>query len=149
MTYEVVQYDPKHFEALAFNKKLFAIQIGKPESDLAGCYVGKGPAFTGLIDGRPVCIAGVCILWPGCGEAWAILSEEGRMHGLFVHRQVMTRLPEIAREYKLIRIQAAAEKDNKVALSWLMALGFEYEGEMPFYISGKHFIRLARIFPGV
>lgn len=142
-------YRKEYFEEMDFNRDFLAESIGKPAAELAEIYRKSGPAFAAFFEGKPFAIAGVSILWPGTAEAWAIFGKDFYKHGFFIHRQTLRELPGIAREHKLIRIQASADADQKGAIAWLFALKFELEGKMPFYINRRTHLRFARIFPEV
>lgn len=144
--YEIRPYEAEHFFKMNFDREQTALAIAKPTTDLAKIWKDSGPCYTGLFKGEPFAIAGVNILWPGCGEAWAIFAEGFWKHGFFIHRNAVRYLERISSEHKLKRIQAAAKSDHKNAITWLRALKFEYEGEMPCYFQGHTFSRYARIF---
>lgn len=132
-----------------FDREQIALAIGKPTTELAKKYKDNGPSFTAFFKGEPFAMAGVNILWPGHGEAWAIFGEGFWKHGFFIHRNVMRYMNRIAAENKLQRIQAVAKTDHKAAITWLKALGFEGEGDMPYYYQGQTFSRYAKIYKEV
>ncbi len=144
--YEIKPYTPADMEQVHFDREGLAASLGKPCRETAELYATQGPSFTAYADGVPFAMAGVTILWPGTGEAWVIFGKEFRAHALFINRNVMKRLAQIATDHKLVRIQAVAEKDNPIATDWLFRLGFEYEGEMPFYWNRKTFLRFAKVY---
>ena len=109
-------------------------------------YKDKAFGFTGLFDGEPVILAGVYLLWPGMGEAWALLSKDFRKHGIFIHRSVMKYLPLVAESQRLKRIQAVCDESHKEAVDWLKRLDFTFEGRMPMYWKKKSFFRFAKFF---
>jgi hypothetical protein len=107
----------------------------------------RGPAYTGRIDDEIAICAGVLIPWPGLGEAWAVLSDLGRQHPLFVHRRVARVLRSIIRECHLNRIQCGVDISFSVGREWVERLGFRPESVMPQYgPKGETFVRYV-IFP--
>ena len=56
-----------------------AAQLADAES-FAAAVLSLGPAFAGLIDGRPVVVAGTLEQWPGRWIGWAILSALAGPH---------------------------------------------------------------------
>jgi hypothetical protein len=108
-----------------------------------------GPAFTGWYEGTIVVIAGITILWPGHGEAWALFSKNFKDHKYFIHRESLRHIRWLAAKHNLRRIQASSLQENEAANRWLEHLGFKPEGEMPEYWQGKTFTRWGRIFSWV
>lgn len=144
--FEIRQYLPEHMNLVRFDREALSFSLGKPPGEMAEIYGKKGPAFTAFVDGQAIGMAGVNLLWPGTGEAWAIFGSGYETHGIFIHRSVVKYLERIVRENKLIRLQAVAQADNRTNVAWLFHLGFKYEGEMPFYWQKKTFARFARIY---
>lgn len=106
---------------------------------------GQGPAYTALVDGQPVCIAGVTPLWSGVGEAWALMAHGFEKYKLFVHRAVTYILNDIIINNDLKRVQASADCANDKAIRWLEHLGFENEGVMRKYYRDMDYFRFARV----
>lgn len=75
--------------------------------------------------GRVLGCAGV-LAPPGVrtGRAWAILGEELRRRPQVLHRRVLRRLPRIAAELGLDRIEARVRADYPAGRAWLERLGF-------------------------
>lgn len=110
-------------------------------------YHDRGPAFTGLIDGKVAACAGVATFWPGMGEAWAVVTELGRQHRREVHRAVKTIFGSIVRDGGYHRIQADVVANFAVGRRWAEHLGFEFESFMRKYgPRGEDYVRY-RILP--
>jgi hypothetical protein len=89
-----------------------------------------GPAWTGLVNDEVACCAGVMLLYSGVGEAWAVMTNVGRQHSLFVHRQVSRILRDIIRHQRLRRVQADVIESFVAGRRWAESLGFTQESEM-------------------
>lgn len=141
----VTEYAPEHIDMLDFNKQTEdAISfIGKP---ILRQTVGTtGPAFTGMDGDHVIAISGVNIMWPGCGEAWVLLSKDFKDHGFWIHRKVSALFNWIIMEYNLERVQAVVLYNHAAAIKWVERLGFMREGLMQKYYRGQDFWRYARV----
>jgi hypothetical protein len=135
MKYEVVPFEEKHWTELQIEDLDHALVLAR-----------GGPAYTAMVDGKVIGIGGVFVLWPGTGEAWALVSPGVKQHGLFFIRASRDYLDGIAREKNLERVQAAVQQDFDAGLKYIMALGFEYEGAMKRFFNGKTFLRFAKFY---
>lgn len=86
-----------------------------------------GPAFTAVIDGRPLGCAGLVLPWPGVGMAWMKLGDDIGRHGLWLTRTVKRFLRDAIRIYHLHRIEAITLDGHHVNQQWLQVLGFHVE----------------------
>jgi hypothetical protein len=91
---------------------------------------GSGPAWTGMIGEAVGGCAGVMILNPGVGEAWAVLTPLGLAHMRFMHRAVRDGLKTIIAEHDLRRVQARVIADFYPGRLWAAHLGFKEESRM-------------------
>ena len=106
-----------------------------------------GPAWAGFWDDLLLGVAGVSILWPGVGEAWAILTAAGRQHPLIVHRAIVRQLAGIIREHGLRRLQADVIEEFTAGQQWVERLGLIQESVMPQYgPEGQTMVRYRRFF---
>ena len=143
-----MKYEVRKYETIDMSRLI----VDKDQREIVA-FVGaeafnstRGPGHTALADGELIVIAGINILWPGVGEAWAFLGGSYRKHGRFIHRTVKNMLSEIAFDLKLERVQAAVEEGHWAGIRWVDVLGFKFEGEMPGYFRGKTYLRYAKIF---
>ena len=99
---------------------------------LRGLPLPPGRAYTAEESGRVLGCAGV-LAAPGArvGRAWAILGDELRRRPLVLHRRVLRRLPRIAAELGLDRIEARVRADYPAGQTWLERLGFRRIGPGP------------------
>jgi hypothetical protein len=93
----------------------------------------SGPAFTAFVDGEIAAVAGMVTRWPGQGDAWAVWTDVGRRHPMFVHRAVVRLLRAVIRDYALERVTADTVREFHAGRGWLHALGFRKECVMPRY----------------
>ncbi|MBO6782241.1 MAG: hypothetical protein JJ899_03070 [Alphaproteobacteria bacterium] len=88
----------------------------------------RGMSFSALADGKIVGCAGVVELWPGVGQAWAVLSREALDEPITLTRAVLRELERIRRERSLHRVQATVADGHGAGARWLAFMGFEVEG---------------------
>jgi RimJ/RimL family protein N-acetyltransferase len=86
-----------------------------------------GPAFTGVLNGRPIGCAGMVRPWPGVGMVWMIVSDEIGAHGLWLTRTVKLFIRDMIRVYALHRVEAVALEESVQNRAWLESLGFSME----------------------
>lgn len=144
--YEVKRFKRSDISKLMINREQREMIAFVGAEALTATLETRGPAYSAFVDGELIVIAGINILWPGVGEAWAFLGGSYRKYGLFINRSVRKYLNEIAFGYKLERVQATVKKGHWVAIEWIDWLDFDYEGEMPGYFQGHTFLRYAKIF---
>lgn len=111
----------------------------------AYAYEKSGPCYTGFVDGEVIACAGVHLLWPGCGEAWAVVTPKVYDNPLFFHRAVKNLLQHIINKHKLYRVQATVLDGFARGMKWLEVLGFECEGLMRKYLNDEDHWRYARV----
>ena len=99
-------------------------------SDTGRLFERGGPAWTGMIGDAVGGCAGIAILSPGVGEAWAVLTPLGLGHMRFIHRAVRDGLRAIVTEHRLRRVQARVPADFFPGRIWAAHLGFREEGRM-------------------
>jgi len=90
----------------------------------------KGGAFTGrrISDGKILACAGIRILWPGVGEAWAIFCDEVGSYAFEAYAYIATYALQIINDFNLKRIQCFVQADNALYVKYLENLGFRREG---------------------
>ena len=124
----VVPFEPAHYlEAVSG-----APYEGDPEAS-AEVYYKAGPAWTGLVDGAVVACAGIMLLWPGLGEAWAVWTPRGRAHIRSIHRAVRDGMRDIVDDHHLRRVQAKVVEGFWEGRLWANHLGFNIEARMQKY----------------
>ncbi|MFH1230993.1 MAG: GNAT family protein [Planctomycetota bacterium] len=109
-------------------------------------YANSGPAITMLKRNTLLAIGGVLQFWTGVGEAWMMVSPEGRKSGLALYR-VMERFLNMGFEkYGFHRIQASVVNGYTEAHKVVLRLGFIPEGMMVQYGPNKeNYVRYVRL----
>jgi RimJ/RimL family protein N-acetyltransferase len=107
---------------------------------------GAGPAWTGLIDGRPVGCAGFAVHFGGRAECWCFLSDDiPRRAWVSLHRAVASRVRQL-QVLGVHRVEASTAVGWLPGRRWLEMLGFECEGVMRAYGPDRRdFFRFARV----
>lgn len=129
----VTPLEPRHLAELEVqpSQAYLAAQLADPES-FAGAVRALGPAFAGLIDGRPMIAAGILEQWAGRWIAWAILSAAAGPH-----MAAITRAVRVFLDLQPGRIEAWTHADSPKGAAWARLLRFELEAP-----------RLRAAFPG-
>lgn len=86
-----------------------------------------GPAFTAVVEGRPIGCAGIVFPWPGVGSTWMIMTEDIGDHGLWLYRTVRKFIEDMARINALHRIEGVALCESPRNQQFFEALGFHVE----------------------
>lgn len=90
-------------------------------------YCRLGPAYAARVDGRLAAVAGVVFPWPRRGCPWAIWTDVGRQHPVFVHRAVVRQLRLIVRQTRPRRLDAEVMAGFRAGQRWATALGLRPE----------------------
>ena len=101
--------------------------------------VDLGVAETMFAHGEPIAAYGFVSLWEGCGQIWALLSDEATdTYPTALSRRVREMLEEMISGMELVRVQAEARCDHPEAREWLEWMGFQVEGTMECYGPEDH-----------
>lgn len=142
---KVIPFKPEHLQSLDEDtfKRLGLI----PDwFEKAKQFNGNGTCYSGFVDDELIACAGINILWPGVGEAWAVVTPRIYKHPLFFHKAIVHELNAIIKKHKLCRIQATVLNDFPKGKEWLERLGFEPEGIMRKYdTEGLDHARYAKV----
>lgn len=118
-----------------------------PEDDLRA-FTNCRTAWTYVIDGRILCIAGYFLLRQGVAEVFVIPSIYASEYALPFQRAVKKILNLWVEEMDLHRIQTHSHDDDETS-RWMQSLGFIREGWLPYYSSNKlHYNLWARYHNG-
>lgn len=131
--FHVVPYRPAHLRAMALQPAQAHLGPLMAEGYAEKCAQG-GPAWTGLVDGAPVCCAGFHEFWPGRSEAWAVLGDPGKAM-LRVTRAVRAALEAHPAE----RIEAYVKAGFGPGERWAALLGFEREARFARFCRGEDY----------
>lgn len=80
-------------------------------------------AWTAVVDGRPICCAGLQEMWPGRAYAWALLAHDAGRYMVRLTRAIRSRL-DCAR---FQRVEMAVAAHFAPGVRWARMLGFEME----------------------
>lgn len=108
----------------------------------------KGAVWCAVEDSQVLCMSGICILWRGVGEAWALMVPEALRHFKAIHRKAQEVVDTFFDTGVLVRLHTSVLKGFTPGYRWVEHLGFHWEGEMERYgPDGRDYIRFARIAP--
>ena len=100
-----------------------------------------GPAVTVFHGEQILLCGGIVERLPAHGECWALMADEAGRHMTWLHYAVKRFLTM----QRWMRLEATVEKEFSAACRWVTLLGFQFEGEMPFYgLHGETHLRFAR-----
>jgi hypothetical protein len=125
---EVVPFQIEHFDAM--DRDPDHQDLTKSREHFAK-YPLLGPAWTLMIEHKPVVSSGVVIVWEGMGEAWMLLN--GKMierYPLTVFRVIKSGLSAIIEDCRLHRIQTFVLDGHPKAHKWIQVLGFKQEAKL-------------------
>ncbi len=88
----------------------------------------SGMCVTGWVNGKPECVAGIDILWEGCGDVWLMVTpciDKNIRAGYMCIRKGLKILIE---KHKIRRLQSYGRVDFSQCHILFKHLGFEIEG---------------------
>jgi len=133
MPLEIVPYKTEHaLEIIKGQAKQPALKVTEQIKEWAKTKETRGPAVTGIYDGRIIGCGGLEICWPGMAEGWCLFVEDISNYNM-VPKAVKLILKSWIEQYKLIRVQAPLRTDFPEGVHFCEWLGFEYEGLMRKY----------------
>lgn len=107
-------------------------------------YLNRGAAWTGVVGGQIIAVAGIILLWRGVAEIWAITTPLVTKYRKSFHQAIKYGLRRDIKVMDLHRVQVAVHEDHAVSRKWLKRLGFMEEGKMPGYgLQQETYVRLA------
>ncbi|NJB68532.1 hypothetical protein GGQ74_002205 [Desulfobaculum xiamenense] len=153
MRLDIVPFRPEHAAELDLRPLdslgLTGAVCGGDPLRLGRVYAAGGPAFTGLVDGRPVACAGIVLGAPGVGDGWALTGVEVPHFALSFCRAFSRMLPALMAEWHLVRVQALVLEEHATSRRWLERLGFECEGLLRRFSGGRNYYIYARLSDGL
>lgn len=126
----IVSFEARHLEHLRLQPQQMAAGdiIASDPSYIQGL-TAYGKAFTALVDGEPICCAGVTDYGDGRGYAWALFAEHSGRHFIRLCRSIRRYL-EVC-DYR--RVEATVDCRFAAAIRLGKLMGFEIEGRMKAY----------------
>lgn len=147
MKVEIVPAEAEHITAIApkvreaDRQELWATACMKPIDALICSYAVSKLAWTGLVDGEPVCMFGVApaSLLTSTGRPWMIGTDLIDRYSTTFLRRCKGRVREMLRYYQ--SLENYVDLRNERAIRWLDWLGFEFEGPYPYGVLKLPFMR--------
>ena len=96
--------------------------------------------YTTVFDGVIVGVGGIKMYFEGVGEAWLIMTKQSKKDGIFgliACRAIENKLNSLMAELKVRRCEANVRKDFPVALRFIEAIGFKFDGERKNWFPGN------------
>lgn len=148
MVAEIVQAAPWHIKPIAdrmrsADKEELRVLGYAPELAMHLSLRNASAAWTGRIDGEPVCMFGVSptmALTPDRGRPWMMGTESLDKHAVLFLRRCQAQVEEMHRLFSQLENWIALS--NKVAINWLRWLGFTFHEARP--VGDMEFIRFTR-----
>jgi hypothetical protein len=122
---KIIPFEIEHFDRMELMERTWQRRQDRP---MFARYPKLGPAYTLLTGDKPIICAGVAILGPGVGEAWALISKHLPDHPLSVYKGVKRVLEAIIDKQHLHRVQAVVKEDDQTSVRWIERLRFVREG---------------------
>lgn len=88
--------------------------------------------YTCVFDGEIVAVGGLKVYFEGVVEAWIIMTKQSKKDGIFgliACRAIEKKLNELMEELNVRRCEANVREDFPVAVRFIKALGFTFDGE--------------------
>ena len=107
---------------------------------------GKGPAYTGVHNGKIIGCGGIVPLWSGVADGWTVLAKDIPNYKFWFHQTVKRILRDTMEGLHLRRIQVSVRSYSMRNIKWAESLGFHNEGLMKqFGPDGADHFRFAMI----
>lgn len=119
---DIVPYRPEHLQAIELQDSQLYLENFITD-DLANALVDDKWSWTGIIDGKVICCAGVQTIWDGRGVAWAYIAGGIEHDFIKIHRAVKSGLDQC----DLNRIEITVDCGFKEGHRWANMLGFKLE----------------------
>jgi hypothetical protein len=110
------------------------VQLDEQTRAWAAMKETRGPAITGIVDGRIIGCGGLEILWPGVAEGWCLFVGNVDDFRLPVAKAVKRTLHQWIKDHHLVRVQAPLRADFKSGILFATWLGLKYEGTLRKYL---------------
>jgi|GEM_PF-480816 len=132
---EIVEFEPEHGEKIFLHAGDPGLKDYSPA--IMEVYGEAGPAYSAIVEDRVLLCAGIMLMWPGVGTAWAVVSPLIEVYPIAGSAAVMYGLQYLADKHKLHRIQAPVYEKFERGIRWVEFLGFKREGLLTAYGRNK------------
>lgn len=127
MISEIIPYKKAHafelFERGIQEVNFHLSSVGDWEK-LANDWEIAGPAFTIVLDGRPIACGGFALYDKSFAECWAFILQTE--HGIVVYRNILKKFREMIEQHKFRRLQALVIDNFESGTKLIEHLGFEH-----------------------
>ena len=122
MTFRVEPFQPAHYvQAVPRGSTVYAYAVD-PESE--GLALAQGYAYSAFVDDRLAGCAGIVqVPWGGSARLWAVLTDVGRAHPIFMHRATCRHLLDLCDKHGINRVDVACVAAFGAAGDWIEAIG--------------------------
>jgi len=134
---KIVSFEPPHLHAVSLQAAQNSLKNYLDVVDVSQ-FAAPDMSFSALDGNTIVGCGGIVELWPGVGQAWAVLSEQALARSMTLTRSAQRELDRITRCRNLSRVQATVADGHGAGARWLAFLGFEVEGLLVNYGPGGH-----------
>lgn len=119
----IIPFKPDHLDLMALDPNDINFQRVNWRENIEAL-ASLGLAYTYVVDGRPVLVAGFVFGDPGTATVWMLPSLYITTYALSAARSVKRVLDDIAATHHLYRIESRCPDKEDVA-RWMQYLGFE------------------------
>lgn len=122
MTFHVQPFEPAHYvQAVPRGSTVYAYAVD-PDSEAVA--LASGYAYSAFLDDALAGCAGlVQNPWPGSARLWAVLTDVGRQHPVFIHRATCRTLLALCDTHKIDRVDVSVIQAFAAAAAWIEAIG--------------------------
>lgn len=86
--------------------------------------INSGVAFTGLLNGKIICVAGLRLKRQGIGHIWSMFSKDTLKFKITVFRSIKSMLDCVIKSFEIHKIQSESRKGFDQSQRLLEHLGF-------------------------
>ena len=125
---EILEFEPEHGERILVNGDDPGLKQFTPTT--LEMYAQAGPAYTAIAYDQVVLCAGIMLMWPGVGTAWAVVSPLIERYRVSGSAAAMYGLKYLIDKYQFHRVQAPVYEKFDRGIRWVEFLGFKREGPL-------------------
>ena len=111
----------------------------KPLQEIMASLAASSMAWTGIVNGTPICVFGVSEWADGTGRPWMIGTEELVRHQRIFLRECKSCVDAMKSRHDTLMNLVCVQNVN--AIKWLRWLGFKMLDTMPYGVNGELFQR--------
>ena len=141
----IVSFKAEHLKQLSLQQaQAYLSDWVTPEQ---GAALENYPSYTAVVNGIPICSAGIIPQWQGRALAWAFIADTGPQQFIGIHKAIKRFLDDCY----IQRVEMTVDCDFPAGHRWAKMLGFKKEADcMKAYSpDGRDCALYARILGGV